>query len=531
MASTKARAVPTNRYAIQLAVFIAFAGGFLFGYDIGVISGCLIMPDFIRRFGQQDANGNFFLSSERQSIITSLLSAGTFVGALGQAFTSDRFGRRGSILIWSAIFTVGVAIQTASEFSVPQLTIGRFVAGLGVGALSAIVPLYNGETSPKALRGTLLVLYQLQIIIGIFLSYILDLATHRIPNSASWRVPVGLQLLLGLILLSGIFFLPESPRHLLGTGRATEARKVLAALNGVPEDDDLVDELVAELDFAIQAENEGGKATWMECFSTRNNLWKRTINGMMLQFIQQLNGQNFYYYYGDTFFQSAGTELSPYVIQVILGGVSVIGTLPALRLIETWGRRRSLLWGSLLEAACSIIAGLVGHFTLAPPGTPKADLTPRNKQGGDVLIAFAVLHVFSFSIFWGPTPWVYLGESFPLRVRPKGIALGSATNWLWNFLLSFFAPRIAARIGPLILMIFFGMLIFGWVYVYLFIPETKGLTLEEVDELYRSGVKPWNSPDWKPHLSEEAHERATRKNREIEEKSSTEKRDSPVHSD
>lgn len=113
------------------------------------------------------------------------------------------------------------------------------------------------------------------------------------------------------------------------------------------------------------------------------------------------------------------------------------------------------------------------------------------------MIAFAVLHVFSFSMFWGPTPWVYLGESFPLRVRPKAIALGSATStfvytivlgseltfstdWLWNFLLSFFAPRIAARIGPLILMIFFGMLVFGFGYVYLFIPETKGLSLEEV---------------------------------------------------
>ncbi|KAF8167584.1 general substrate transporter [Crassisporium funariophilum] len=517
-----ARAVPTNRYAIQLAIFIAF--GFLFGYDIGVISGCLIMPDFINRFGEMDANGNMFLSSSRQSIITSLLSAGTFVGALAQAFTSDRFGRRGSILIWSGIFTVGVAVQTGTEFSIVQLTIGRFIAGLGVGALSAIVPLYNGETAPKSMRGTMLVLYQLQIIIGLFLSYVLDLATHHLKNSASWRVPVGLQLLLGLVMLSGIFFLPESPRHLLGTGRRAEARKVIAQLNSVPEDDGLVDELVGELDYAIHAENDGGKATWAECFSTRNNLWKRTGNGMMLQFIQQLNGQNFYYYYGDTFFQSAGTELSPYVIQVILGGVSVIGTVPALYLIESWGRRRSLLTGALMEAACSLIAGLVGHFTLAPVHTPKDQLTKRNRAGGDTLIAFAVLHVFSFSIFWGPTPWVYLGESFPLRVRPKSIALGSATNWFWNFLLSFFAPRIAAKIGPLILLIFFGMLLFGYGYVYLFIPETKGLSLEEVDEMYRAGIQPWRSAEWKPHLGEKAHESVAR---ELHADSDEEKRRSP----
>ncbi|KXN85730.1 Hexose transporter 2 [Leucoagaricus sp. SymC.cos] len=509
MAAEAGKAVaPTNRYAILLAIFIAF--GFLFGYDIGVISGCLIMPDFIRRFGEQNADGTYFLSSSRSSIITSLLSAGyvlTFVGALAQAFTSDRFGRRGSILIWSGIFTIGVAVQTGTTFSIVQITIGRFIAGLGVGALSAIVPLYNGETAPKALRGTLLVLYQLQIIVGIFLSYVIDLASHHLNNAASWRIPVGLQLVWGAALLSGIFFLPESPRHLLGADRHDEARKVVGLLNGVPEDHPLVEEIIEELDFSIKAENEGGKATWLECFSARNAMWKRTGNGMMLQFIQQLNGQNFYYYYGDTFFQSAGTTLSPYVIQVILGAVSVVGTVPALFLIETWGRRRSLLTGALLEAACSIIAGLVGHFTLAPQGTPVDQLTHRNKQGGDTLIAFAVLHVFCFAIFWGPTPWVYLGESFPLRVRPKSIALGSATNWIWNFLLGFFAPRIAARIGPLILMIFFGMLLFGYVYVYLFVPETKGLSLEEVDEMYRSGVKPWHSASWKPHLTDQLHQK------------------------
>ncbi|THH07482.1 hypothetical protein EW145_g3358 [Phellinidium pouzarii] len=491
---------PVNRRSVLLAVFIAF-GGFLFGYDIG---GCLIMPDFIMRFGQSDGNGGFVLSSSRQSIITSLLSAGTFVGALAQALTSDRFGRRGSILIWSAIFTVGVAVQTGTTFSIVQITIGRFIAGLGVGALSAIVPLYNGETAPKRIRGTMLVLYQLQIIMGIFLSYVIDLGTHSIKSSASWRIPVGLQLLWGLILLS-------------------EARRVIAELNSVPEDDLLVLDLIAEIDEGIHAENNGGKATWLECFSARSQLWKRTINGMMLQFIQQLNGQNFYYYYGDTFFKSAGTQLSPYVIQTILGAVSVVGTLPALYLIETWGRRKSLLTGAVMEAVCSLIvssptllaclplvvyptltqppqAGVAGFVLLPSPGTDVSTitLTSSNKRGGDVLIAFAILHVFSYSIFWGPTPWVYLGESFPLRVRAKCIALGSATNWIWNFLLSFFAPRIAARIGPLILLIFFGMLVFGYVFVYFAIPEVKGLSLEEVDELYRSGVRPWRSASWRP---------------------------------
>lgn len=491
-----------NRAAIWFCVFVAF-GGFLFGYDIGVISGCLIMPDFIDRFGQPNGpNGAMHLSSSRQSIITSLLSAGTFVGSLGQAFTADRWGRKGSIRIWSVIFTIGVIIQTATDRSVAQITVGRFVAGLGVGALSAIVPLYNGEAAPKKIRGAMLVLYQLQIIMGLFLSYVIDLGTHTIKGSASWRIPVGLQMLWGLILIIGISFLPESPRHLLGTGRDQEALEALCYINGAPPNDPVIQEALEELGIAIRAENEGGKATWMECFSTRSQMWKRTGNGMMLQFIQQLNGQNFYYYYGDTFFKSAGTTLSPYVIQVILGAVSLAATIPALYLIEKWGRRRSLLVGALFQAACALIAGVVGHTTLASSAFIEehgiGGLTKRNKQGGDVLIAFAVLHVAGFSCWWGPTPWVYLGESFPLRIRPKSIALGSATNWIWNFLLGFFAPRIADDIGPLILLIFCGCLIFGFFYTYFCVPEVKGLSLEEVDELYKANIKPWRSTGWKP---------------------------------
>ena len=218
----------------------------------------------------------------------------------------------------------------------------------------------------------LLVLYQVQIIMGIFISYVIDLGTHTINGPASWRIPVGLQIAWGFILLSGIFFLPESPRHLLGTGRGAEARAVVAELNSVPENDPIVVDIIEELEFAIHAENDGGKATWIECFSSRNMLWKRTINGMMLQFIQQLNGQNFYCtfillafyysplttlpadYYGDTFFKSAGTQLSAYVIQVILGAVSVAGTLPALYLIDTWGRRR---------VSCHVTCSLLRRLT------------------------------------------------------------------------------------------------------------------------------------------------------------------------
>ncbi|OXG26242.1 high-affinity glucose transporter SNF3 [Cryptococcus neoformans Bt120] len=451
--------------------FFAAFGGWVFGYDIGYISGCLIMPDFIQHMGEQDpTTGEWILSSQRQSIITSLLSAGTFFGALLQSFTSDRLGRRGSIIFWSTLFSVGIIIQVAS-FGLAQITVGRFVAGLGVGALSAIVPLYVGEAAPKKLRGALLVLYQVQIASGLFLAYIVDLGTHHLKSSASWRIPVGLQLVWGAFLIVGGLLLPESPRLLLGRGDEKGALKAIARLNDCEVDDALTRDVIKDLEEAIREENEGGKAGWLECFSTRSMMWKRTLNGCMIQFLQQLNGQNFYYYYGPVFFESADVPLSAYSIQAILGGISLATVIPAMWTIEHLGRRKSLLFGAAIQAACALIAGLVGHYYTDVAGVTDSMV----KTGGNVLIAFAVIHVSMYSLFWGPTPWVILGETYPLRVRPKAIALAAAVNWLWNFLLSYFSPLIADDIGPLILLIFFGCLIFAFVYVFFMLPETRGV--------------------------------------------------------
>jgi SP family sugar:H+ symporter-like MFS transporter len=165
-------------------------------------------------------------------------------------------------------FEIGVIVQVSS-FSLGQLAAGRCVAGLGVGAMSAIVPLYVGEAAPKKLRGSLLVLYQVQIATGLFLAYAVNLGTHKYSSDASWRVPIGLQLAWGIFLFSGALVLPESPRLLLGKGKEKEAVVAIAKLNEAEIDDPIVSEVVAELEDAIKQENDGGKAGWLECFSLR----------------------------------------------------------------------------------------------------------------------------------------------------------------------------------------------------------------------------------------------------------------------
>ncbi|KAJ9116258.1 hypothetical protein QFC24_006773 [Naganishia onofrii] len=446
------------------------------------------MPPFVRHFGELRPDGTYYLSTSRESIITSLLAAGTFCGALAQAFLANTktFGRKLSISFWAQVFIVGCVIQTAAGGSSPSaafgmLPAGRFIAGLGVGALSALIPLYNSEAAPKDLRGPMVVMYQLMICAGIAWSYGLSWATSGIPNRACWMVPVGFQLFIGLVIAVGILFLPESPRLLLSRGNVEAASRSIATLNAVPIDHPLVHEEIAELEALLAVEEQAGKGRWIDLLSTKHQLWKRTMNACVIQFVQQLNGQNFYYYFGPTFFAQSRVGLSSYAIQFILGGIG--------------------------EIVCAIIAGLSGHFLLAATGTPEDQLTSSNIRGGQLLVAFAIIQVLFFATFWGPTPWVVTGETFPLHVRAQGVAVATATNWLWNFLVGFFSSKIAADIGPLILLIFAGVLVFGCVYIYLMLPETSGLALEEIDEMYTLHIKPWKSSSWIPPSRIEAARR------------------------
>lgn len=487
------------------------SGGFLFGYDIGVISGCLIMRDFIQRFGDLQGNGTYVLSAHTQSLIVSLLGAGTFFGALAQAPLSDRIGRQKSMIIWAVIFVVGAIIQTATETSVAQLCVGRFIAGLSVGALSGLCPLYLGETAPKAIRGTMVACYQLFIITGISLSYGIAWATQNAQDSsACWRIPVALQMLWGLILTGLVLFLPESPRWELQNSNIDRARETMAAMRGVKlvngpnglRGDYAIEEELDEMEEYIRMEREHFAGTnyftaYLKCFSRDKQLWRRTLQGMFLQIFQQLNGQNFYYYYGPTFFQAANVALSAYQIQFILGIVSFACTWPALYLIDKMGRRNLLLAATGTCTICAFIVGFVGHFGLAPSGTVP---TSAQQMAGNAFIAFAVLHLAAYSSGNGPVPWVYLSESFPQHVRAKCISIGSASNWFWNFMLGYFSAGISEQYGPLIMVIFAAINCVCFAFVLFILPETKGLTLEQVDEMYVSGAanKAWKTGKWVP---------------------------------
>ncbi|QRV98979.1 Sugar (and other) transporter [Ceratobasidium sp. AG-Ba] len=488
------RGAAVGRLAILLAI-VASMGGFIFGYDTGQISDILLMEDFLERFatcGDPTDASTCKFNTYIEGLIVALLSIGTAIGALVGAPTADYFGRRIAMSLECLVFSVGVLIQVTAFRAWYQIMIGRFISGLGVGALSAAVPLYQAESAPKQLRGTLTGTYQLFITFGILVAYCISIGTRETGNSASWRVVIAIGLVWSLMLGVGILFMPESPRWLLKRGRVEEAESSIARVRGYRVEDHHEHVLrdLREMQDSVKYEQSLSRAGWLDCFRPGRKTLYRTLLGMALQSLQQLTGANYFFYYGATVFNSVGIEDS-FVTQIILGAVNFGCTFLGLYVMERFGRRVPLIIGGVWQA-CWL-------FVFAAAGTARDPTLPENQGIGKLMIVSACLFILGYASTWAPGVWILIGETFPTRTRAKQGALATASNWVWNFLIAFFTPLITRRIAYRYGFIFASCNLLGAVVVYLFLYESSGLSLEAVDVMYNDvNVKPWTSRSWQP---------------------------------
>ncbi|KAF8626585.1 hypothetical protein AX15_004786 [Amanita polypyramis BW_CC] len=285
---------PKNKFVgIAIAAFSAF-GGILFGYDTGVVSGIIAMDDWLRAFGHPSAAADgtikYAISSPTQSLVVSILSAGTFFGALFAAPLADYFGRKWSIVFACLVFSVGVAMQTAAVH-IPLFVVGRVFAGLGVGLVSCLAPLYQSECSPKWIRGAVVALYQWAITIGILLATVINNATHLRNNHSSYRIPIGVQFVWSFVLVFGMVLSPESPRWLVRQGRHDDAAKAMGRFIRLPPEDPRVQEELRVIQENLDAELALGEGSYLDCFKfSHNKIALRTLTGIFIQAWQQLTG-------------------------------------------------------------------------------------------------------------------------------------------------------------------------------------------------------------------------------------------------
>lgn len=462
-----------------LCLLVAF-GGFVFGWDTGTISGFVNMPSFLERFGQHKHDGEAYLSNVRTGLIVSIFNIGCAIGGVTFGRLGDMYGRKLGLMFVTSIYMIGIVIQIASINSWVQYFIGRIVSGLGIGAISVLSPMFISETSPKQIRGALVSCYQLMITLGIFLGYCTTYGTyHGYSDDRQWRIPLGLCFAWGTFLIVGMSFMPESPRYLIENGRIEEAKKSLATVNKVSPEDQFVNDEVDVIYTALETEKLAGSASWGELFTGKPKIFYRLFVGVMLQSLQQLTGNNYFFYYGTTIFKSVGLNDS-YETSIILGIVNFASTFVAFYIMDKLGRRKVLLGGAACMAVCLVIFACVGVKSLYPHGWG----TDSSKPAGNAMIVFTCIYIFFFACTWAPGVFVVVSETYPLRIRAKGMAIAQGANWIWGFLIAFFTPFITQAIHFAYGFVFFGCVIFAFFFVFAFVPETKGLTLEDVDEMY-----------------------------------------------
>ena len=485
---------PASAY-ITISIFCVMIGfgGFIAGWDTGTIGGFLAHPDYLKRFGSKHKDGSHYFSNVRTGLVVSIFNIGGLMGCLILGGLANRIGRKMALVAVTAIYMVGIIIQIASIDKWYQYFIGRIISGMGVGSISMFSPMLLSEVAPKHLRGTLGSMYQLMCTFGIFLGDCTNYGTKSYSNSVQWRVPLGLSFAWALLMIGAMFFVPESPRYLMEVGKTEEAKRSIATSNKVSIDDPAVTGEAELIAAGIEAERAAGNASWADMFSSNGKVLQRLIMCCMLQCLQQLTGCNYFFYYGTIIFQAVGLNDS-YQTAIVFGIVNFASTFVAFYVVDRFGRRACLMWGAAAMVCCYVVYASVGVTRLYPNGKNEES----SKGAGNCMIVFSCFFIFSFACTWAPICWIVVSETFPLKIKPKGMALANGCNWLWNFLISFFTPFITGAINFYYGYVFMGCMVFAYFYVFFCVPETKGLTLEEVNEMWEDGVLPWKSGSWVP---------------------------------
>ncbi|WYZ38179.1 hypothetical protein EsH8_III_000093 [Colletotrichum jinshuiense] len=505
-----------NPYILGLSAF-ASLGGFLFGYDQGVVSGVLTMESFAATFPRIDLDSGF------KGWFVSALLLFAWLGSLVNGPVADWIGRKGSMIIAVAIFTLGAAFQTAAS-DIPLLFAGRAIAGFAIGMLTMIVPMYISELSTPQIRGTLVVMQQLSITLGILVSYWLEYGTQYIggtrcapdipytggtadlptfdprfdvgpdgctgQSDASWRIPFGLQIFPALVLGIGMLFFPESPRFYLMSHKEEQALAALAKVRRVhPDTESLRTEYLsikAEVlfDESINRERFPGK-TGVSLFAAQHvalvSSWpafRRLAIGCGIMFFQQFQGCNAIIYYAPTMFAQLGLtgKTSGLLATGVYGIVNTLSTLPALFLIDKVGRRPLLLCGAAGTCiSLLVVGGIIGGF---------GESLRTNKSAGWAGIAFIYIYDINFSYSFAPIGWVLPSEIFNLGNRSKAMAITTSATWMCNFIIGLVTPDMLETIGYGTYLFFAAFCALAFVMTYFFVPETRGKSLEEMDMVF-----------------------------------------------
>jgi len=392
-------------------------------------------------------------------------------------------GRKRTIQIGALVAVLGCSLQTGAQ-NVSYLIVGRLIAGLAIGCLSMVVPLYQSEISPPGMRGFLTGLTQFMISIGFLVANWIGYGCQFIRSDAQWRVPLGVQVFPATMLFLGMFILPFSPRWLVDQGRNDEALAVIQHLHGDKHNKEFIDLEFAEMLEQIQYEKENISTKFSDLWSTKPML-RRTLTGIAIQVCTQFTGINVSSYFQPTLYAALGLSGSKVLmITGINGALGAIVTIIFIYFIlDRVGRKPPLIFGAVGMAISLAVEAAIN----AKWGGTNSHNHAAQTAGVAFIIIFGSLF---FSVSFGPVSWVYQSEIFPMRIRATGTAVCTCANWACNVLISQVSPIGMARLQYKFYILFVVTNIVNGLVVFFFFPETKGKSLEEMDAVFGDQVIP-----------------------------------------
>lgn len=448
-----------NAYLVRSTV-VAALGGLLFGFDTAVISGTTsnlvqvyALPSWLFWFAHllHTSNASLLLGISVSSALV-----GTIVGSMFAGVPGDAIGRRDSLRVMAILYVVS-ALGCAFAWNWPALVFFRFIGGLGIGGSSVLGPMYIAEIAPANWRGRMVGVFQFNVVVGILLAYLSNflVGLARFPVDAEWRWKLGVAALPAALFLVLLFGIPRSPRWLVKMRRVDEAREVLRQTRESNYQQEL-QEIVESIDAEHGLANE-------PLFQAKYRF--PVFLAISIAMFNQLSGINAVLYYLNDIFAFAGfSKVSGDVQAVAVGFTNLLFTMIAMSVIDKLGRKRLLLVGAVGTAVC--LSGVAAIFSM--------------NRHQSLLVWLLVGFIGSFAFSQGAVIWVYLSEVFPNRVRAKGQSLGSLAHWLMNAIISFAFPTLAAWSKSIPFVFFAAMMVLQFVIVLIVFPETKGVSLEEM---------------------------------------------------
>lgn len=442
-------------FFLGMTALVAALGGFLFGYDTGIISGAL---EFIQH--------SFVMNTVTQEFVVSSVVLGALCGAISSGRLADYYGSRQMLIYMALAFIAGTLLSTFA-FSVSTIIFGRLIIGFAIGITSYLSPLFISEMAPAKQRGKLVLLNGVMITSGEAIAFLVD---YTLVPTESWRLMFATGLLPAILLLVGMLFLPPTPRWMILKGEHQSAREILGKIRHHDEIDHEYHDIVHHANLQ--------KSVWRDLFS--RTLRPALLIGLGLGILQQFVGINTVMYYGPTIFKSAGfnTASASILVTFSMGVVNTLMSIVAVLIVDIIGRRRMLIGGMLLSAISLGVVSL--SFYYQSQSTVTAWIT----------MAAMILYTAGYSLSVGSLFWLIISEIYPLNIRGLAMSVVTAVQWAANFVVAISFLSIINRFGAVSTFLLYGsMCITSVIFSYYLVPETRGISLEQIEKNLRNGTR------------------------------------------